>query len=30
MNFNNDPRTTLADVHRLFELAEESLRRTIG
>ena len=30
MNFNNDPRTTLADVHRLFELAEASLRRTIG
>jgi hypothetical protein len=30
MNFNNDPRTTLADVHRLFELAEDSLRRTIG
>ena len=30
MNFNNDPRTTLADVYRLFELAEESLRRTIG
>ena len=29
MNFNNDPRTTLADVHRLFELAEESLLRTI-
>jgi len=29
MNFNNDPRTTLADVHRLFDLAEESLRRTI-
>ena len=29
MNFNNDPRTTLADVHRLFDLAEESLRRSI-
>ena len=30
MNFNNDPRTTLADVHRLFKLAGESLLRTIG
>lgn len=29
MNFNNDPRTTLADVHSLFDLAEESLRRSI-
>jgi hypothetical protein len=29
MNFNNDPRTTLSDVARLFDLAEESLRRTI-
>ena len=29
MNFNNDPRTTLADVKRLFELAEESLRRSV-
>lgn len=29
MNFNNDPRTTLADVRRLFDLAEASLRETI-
>ena len=29
MNFNNDSRTTLADVQRLFELAEESLRRSV-
>ena len=29
MNFNNDPRTTLADVARLFDLSEESLRRTV-
>jgi len=29
MNFNNDPRTTIADVHRLFDLAEESLRSSI-
>ena len=29
MDFNNDPRTTLADVARLFALAEESLRRTV-
>ena len=29
MNFNNDPRTTLSDVHRLFDLAEASLRPSI-
>jgi hypothetical protein len=29
MNFNNDVRTTLSDVERLFDLAEESLRRTV-
>lgn len=29
MNFNNDTRTTLADVRRLFDLAEESLRRSV-
>jgi hypothetical protein len=29
MNFNNDVRTTLSDVERLFDLAEKSLRRTI-
>ena len=29
MSFNNDPRTTLADVHRLFDLAERSLRDSI-
>jgi hypothetical protein len=29
MNFNNDPRTTLDDVRRLFTLAEESLRSTL-
>ena len=27
MNFNNDERTTLSDVHRLFDLSLESLRR---
>ncbi len=29
MNFNNDPRTTLADVQRLFQLAEESLLEAV-
>jgi len=29
MNFNNDARTTLADVHHLFDLAAESLRGSI-
>jgi hypothetical protein len=29
MNFNNDARTTLADVHHLFDLAAESLRGAI-
>jgi len=29
MNFNNDPRTTLADVVQLFDLAEELLRQTV-
>jgi len=29
MNFNNDRRTTLADVQRLFDLAAESVRRSI-
>jgi hypothetical protein len=29
MNFNNDMRTTLSDVERLFDLSEESLRRTV-
>jgi hypothetical protein len=29
MSFNNDPRTTLEDVARLFDLAEDSLRRTV-
>lgn len=29
MNFNNDARTTLADVHYLFDLAAESLRGSI-
>jgi hypothetical protein len=29
MNFNNDARTTLADVRHLFDLAAESLRGSI-
>ena len=29
MNFNNDVRTILSDVERLFDLSEESLRRTV-
>lgn len=29
MSFNNDPRTTLADVRRLFDLAVQSLRSSI-
>jgi len=29
MSFNNDPRTTLADVQRFFDLAAQSLRSSI-